>query len=208
MTMITDPEIYFRDGCGRCDKFASDACSARLWAASLVHVRRICLDLGLTETAKWGHPCYMHRGRNIVIIGAFQSNLRLTFFNAGLMQDPEGLLEKQGPNAQTPGMFRFTAPEQVSEREATIRAYLTEAIGYAEAGIKAPKIIRAVPIPDELTEALDADPALAEAFNALTPGRQKSYAFNLNGAKAPATRIKRIARFREKIFAGKGALDR
>ncbi len=32
-------------------------------------------------------------------------------------------------------------------------------------------------MPDELAEVLDADPELAEAFHALTPGRQKSYLF-------------------------------
>ena len=75
-------------------------------------------------------------------------------------------------------------------------------------GITAPKTVREVPIPEELTDALDADPELAEAFYALTPGRQKSYAFNLNSAKQSATRVARIAKFRDKIIAGKGALER
>ena len=63
-------------------------------------------------------------------------------------------------------------------------------------------------MPDELTEALDADPELSEAFQALTPGRQKSYMFNLNQARQSATRVARIERFREKIIAGKGAMER
>jgi uncharacterized protein YdeI (YjbR/CyaY-like superfamily) len=63
-------------------------------------------------------------------------------------------------------------------------------------------------LPDELIEALDADPELAEAFHALTPGRQRSYVINLNGAKASATRQTRIARFRAQIIAGKGANER
>ena len=33
-------------------------------------------------------------------------------------------------------------------------------------------------------EAMDADPELAEAFHALTPGRQNSYVIALKGAKA------------------------
>ena len=61
--------------------------------------------------------------------------------------------------------------------------------------------------PDELIEALDGDPELAEAFQALTPGRQKSYMFNLNQARQSATRVARIERFREKIIAGKGAME-
>jgi uncharacterized protein YdeI (YjbR/CyaY-like superfamily) len=56
--------------------------------------------------------------------------------------------------------------------------------------------------------ALDSDPELAEAFHALTPGRQKSYLFNLNQARQSATRAARIEKFRERIIAGKGAIER
>ena len=50
----------------------------------------------------------MHAQRNIVIIGAVHGNFRLSFFNAALMKDPEGVLEKQGPNTRHPDMIRFT----------------------------------------------------------------------------------------------------
>jgi uncharacterized protein YdeI (YjbR/CyaY-like superfamily) len=206
--MITDVNDYFSKGCGRCSRFDSAECAARMWQVGLGDLRRILTDSGLVETAKWGHPCYMHAGRNIVIIGAFRENFRLSFFNAALMKDPQGILEKQGAHAQNPDMIRFTADDQVTAQEATIRAYVTEAMGYAEAGIKAPKVERGVEMPEELIDALDADPELAEAFHALTPGRQKSYAFNLNSAKKPETRIARIAKFRDHIIAGKGALER
>ena len=206
--MITDVNDYFSKGCGRCSRFDSAECAARMWQTGLGDLRRILTDVGLVETAKWGHPCYMHAGRNIVIIGAFRENFRLSFFNAALMKDPQGILEKQGAHAQNPSMIRFTADDQVTAQEATIRAYVTEAMGYAEAGIKAPKVERVVEMPDELIDALDADPELAEAFHALTPGRQKSYAFNLNSAQKPETRIARIAKFRDHIIAGKGALER
>ncbi len=79
---------------------------------------------------------------------------------------------------------------------------------HAEAGTKPPKVAREIDMPDELTEALDADPELAEAFQALTPGRQRSYMFDLNQAKQSATRVARIEKFRGKIIAGKGALER
>jgi uncharacterized protein YdeI (YjbR/CyaY-like superfamily) len=80
--MIQDVDHFFEKGCGRCARFASPDCSARHWAAGLAALRRICLASGLTETAKWGHPCYMHAGRNIVIIGALRGEFRLGFFNA------------------------------------------------------------------------------------------------------------------------------
>ena len=206
--MITDANLYFAKGCGRCDRFDSPACSAMIWQGAQVALRAILLDVGLTEAAKWGHPCYMHAGRNIVIMGAFRDNFRLTFFNAALMKDPEGILEKNGPNTLNPDVIRFVSAQQVTDQEPIIRVYLTEAMGYAEAGIKAPKVERVVEMPDELIDALDADPELADAFHALTPGRQKSYAFNLNSAKKSETRIARIAKFRDHIIAGKGALER
>ena len=63
-------------------------------------------------------------------------------------------------------------------------------------------------MPDELVEALDADPELADAFRALTPGRQNSYVINLAQAKQPATRTASIEKFRPRILAGKGAQER
>ena len=206
--MITDVEDYFALGCGRCDRFATPDCSTRRWLKGLMTLRRILKDAGLTETAKWGHPCYMHADRNIAIIGAFREDFRLTFFNAALLRDPEGVLEKQGPNTKHADCLRFTDNDSPARLEPTLRAYLAEAMGYAEKGILPPKEPSGVELPLELVEALDADPELAEAFAALTPGRQKSYVILLSSAKTAATKLARIEKSRAKILAGKGAQDR
>lgn len=205
MAMITDIEDFFTIGCGRCDRFATPLCSTRRWIAGLNGLRRICRDMGLEEHVKWAHPCYTHAGRNIVLIGALQGDFRLNFFNAALMKDPEGILERQGPNTQNPDSMRFTDVAQVAEREAILRTYLAEAMGYAEAGIRAEKVAAEFELPEELIEAMDADPELAEAFHALTPGRQRSYVIVLNGSKVSATRVARIEKLRPKVLAGKGA---
>jgi uncharacterized protein YdeI (YjbR/CyaY-like superfamily) len=206
--MITNIEDYFAMGCGRCPRFASPQCSTRRWAGGLAELRRICRDAGLAETVKWGHPCYMNNERNIAIIGAFRRDFRLSFFNAALMRDPENVLEKQGPNSSHRGTIRFSGNSQVKPLEPVLISYLREAMGYAEAGIKARKEEGELEYPEELVEALNSDPELAAAFGSLTAGRQKSYVINLNSAKASATRISRIAKFREKILSGKGATER
>ncbi len=206
--MITQPEEYFAKGCGRCARFDTVECSTRLWMAGLHELRRICLDIPLLETAKWGHPCYMHQGRNIALFGAFRDDFRLSFFNAALMKDPKGILEKAGPNTRHADVIRFTAAADVKTLEPTLRAYLREAMGYAEAGLKPPKEKHDLEIPDELRDALDSDPELAEGFFRLTPGRQRSYVINLNAAKKPETRLDRIEKFRPKILSGKGATER
>jgi uncharacterized protein YdeI (YjbR/CyaY-like superfamily) len=209
MAMISDPDDFFTKGCGRCARFATPDCSTRLWIDGLNHLRCIFREMALEETVKWAHPCYMHAGRNIALLGAFRTDFRLSFMNPGLLKDTEGVLEPQGPGSQTPSMIRFTAVEQVGERAPVIRAYLRQLMEHAEAGTKPPQSgAREIDMPDELTEALDADPELAEAFHALTPGRRKSYMFNLNQAKQSATRAARIEKFRGRIIAGKGAMER
>lgn len=203
--MISDIEDYFSKGCGRCARFDTPDCSTNAWEGGLAKLRDICLSVGLKETVKWGHPCYMHAGRNIVIIGAFRDNFRLSIFDAALMKDPEGVLERQGPNTKHADMIRFTSNDDPVEKEDLIRAYLSEAMAYVDAGVKLPKDEDPLDLPDELVEALDADPELSEAFHALTRGRQKSYVIALNGAKKPETRVNRIEKFRKKIINGKGA---
>jgi uncharacterized protein YdeI (YjbR/CyaY-like superfamily) len=207
--MITDIEDYFTKGCGRCERFATPDCSTRRWERGLEVLRRICRDAGLTETVKWGHPCYMHAGRNIAIIGALRGGFRLNFFDAALMTDPAGVLEKQGPNTRHADSIRFDDDTGPGDMESIIRAYLAEAMRYAHEGIRPPKEVHDDDeLPDELVEALEADPELAEAFFGLTPGRQRSYVINLRSAKRPETRVSRIERFRDRILAGKGAQER
>jgi uncharacterized protein YdeI (YjbR/CyaY-like superfamily) len=124
------------------------------------------------------------------------------------MRDPHRVLVRQGPNTSDADCFRFDDAQQVVASEVIIREYLAEAMGYAEQGIKPPKVAYELELPDELVEALEADPELSQAFTALTPGRQRSYVFALNSAKTSATKVARIVKYRDKIMAGKGALDR
>lgn len=206
--MITDVETYFASGCGRCPRFKTADCATQHWAEALGALRALCLAAGLEEAVRWGHPCYRHAGRTIAILGAHRSDVRLSFFNAALMTHPEGVMERQGPNTQHPDMLRFTHAQHVVALAPVIRAYLAEAMGYAAAGTQAKTEPTALPWPAELTDALDGDPALAAAFHALTPGRQRSYLIALGSAKKPETRAARIAKLRDKILAGKGATER
>lgn len=202
--MITDPNEYFAKGCGRCARFATADCSTRRWLHGITELRRICLEAGLVETAKWGHPTYTHAGRNICIIGAFREDFRLNFMNASLLSNAEGLLEKPGPNSSEASQLRFTDNAAVKPLESFILQTIEEAKRHAEAGTKPAKAATAMEWPEELISALDDDPEMAEAFHALTPGRQRSWLLHLSGAKASATKSARIIKARAKIIAGKG----
>lgn len=206
--MITEIEDFFTRGCGRCARFDTPTCSALTWQAGLARLRQVCLSMGLSEVVKWGHPCYMHAGRNIAVIGALQGDFRLSFFNAALLSDPDGALERQGPNTRHPDMLCFTDAGLVAEKEPALRRLLAEAMAHAEAGRTAPRDETEPDLPEELADALDSDPALAEAFYALTRGRRRSYVIALSSAKQSETRRRRIEGFRDRIFAGRGAMER
>lgn len=206
--LITDIEDYFTKGCGRCDRFATPDCSTRQWVQGQADLRRICAQAGLVETVKWAHPVYLHAGRNVAMMGAFRGDFRLTFMHAALLRDPDHVLEKQGPNTQHADAIRFTDNAQVGRMEPVIRAYLAQAMGYTAAGILPMRQMDDLVLPDELVTVMDSDPDLFAAFHALTRGRQKSYVIALGSAKAAATRLARIARFRPLILAGKGAMER
>ena len=171
-------------------------------------LRQICLTAGLIETAKWGHPCYVDRGRNIAIIGAFRDDFRLTFFNAGLLDDTVGILSRQGANTRHPDMLRLTDAAQIDALRPAITDLLAQAMAHADAGTKAPKETAPLVLPDELVEVLAVDPVLATAFNALTPGRQKSHVLAIGSAKASATRQGRVQMLTPRILSGKGAQER
>jgi len=206
--MITQVEDYFARGCGRCPRFATSDCSAARWSEGLAALRRLCRAAGLVEGLRWGHPCYRHAGRNVALIGAQRGDFRLSLFDAALLDDPGGLMQPAGPNSRHRDTIRFTEAAQVEARAPAIRALLAQGMANAAAGRKAPRVPARFDLPAELVAALDADPELAGAFAALTPGRQRSHVIALSGTANPATRIARIARLRDRILAGKGATGR
>lgn len=134
--------------------------------------------------------------------------MRLSFFNAALLTDPRGMLERQGPNTRHPDMIRFTDVTSIGALAPVLRSYLMEAMGYAAGGIRPPREARELDLPQELVEAMEADVELAEAFQALTLGRQRSHVIHLASAKSSETRVRRIMAMRGPILAGKGAQER
>ena len=42
------------------------------WQDAYRALRRILMDTGLEEAQKWGVPCYMYKGKNVVLIHGFK----------------------------------------------------------------------------------------------------------------------------------------
>ncbi|MDH5293896.1 MAG: YdeI/OmpD-associated family protein [Acidimicrobiia bacterium] len=180
---------------------------SELWPDELSATRAILLEAGLSEGIKWGKPCFSHDGHNIVIAQEMKHFLSLMFFKGALLRDPENVLVAQGPNSRSAKRMEFTSVDDVSQRAATLAAYVEEAIDIEEAGLE----VEPTPPPtlvDELRARLDRDPQFKAAFEALTPGRQREYNLHFSAAKQAATREARIEKYAGKILAGKGFRDR
>jgi uncharacterized protein YdeI (YjbR/CyaY-like superfamily) len=197
-------DSYFTQGCGRCPRGGTPQCSVLLWPRALATLRHLALQCGLAEERKWGAPCYTHRGKNVAIIGAFRDSCVLSFFKGAMLADPQGLLSLPGENTQMGRVVRITNEAQPTQWADGIKALLLEAMELAAKGAPAPEPAAPAPLPAELAEALAADPELAAAFEALTPGRQRSHCMHIAAAKQPATRRARVANCRPKVLLGLG----
>lgn len=182
---------------------------AARWQKEMMELRQVLLDCDLTEEVKWGKPCYTAHGGNIVIMQPFKPHLSLMFFKGALLDDPEGILRSQGENTRAALRIEFTSPEQVTGRSSTLKSYIEEAIAVEEAGLEVPKKkVADYEVPAEFEERLREDETYRAAFEALTPGRKKSYLIHFSGAKRATTRERRIEKCRDKVLEGKGFHER
>lgn len=178
------------------------------WQEAYAKLRGILLDCQLNEELKWGVPCYTFQKSNIVLIHGFKEYCALLFFKGALLNDPEGILVQQTENVQAGRQLRFTGIRQIVEMEATLKAYVFEAIEVEKAGLKVDfKKNAEYNIPEEFQRKLAETPALKTAFEALTPGRQRAYLLYFSAPKLSKTRASRVEKYMDQILEGKGLDD-
>lgn len=201
-------DSYLRDGCGRCDHYRTPDCKVHLWTDVLVALRELLRETELVEDMKWGSPCYTLGGKNVVMIAALRDFCSLSFFKGVGLPDPEGALVAPGPNSRFARYLPFTSAADLDGRREQALRFIREAIELERSGVELQVEAASEPIPDELAERLDADSELRRAFEALTPGRQRSHVLHVSGAKQSATRARRVEACAGKILAGKGFNER
>ena len=182
---------------------------AKHWREETAALRALCLGAGLTEELKWGQACYtLGDDRNVVLIHCFKDYVALLFMKGALMQDPKGLLVQQTKNVQAARQMRFTSLAEITKLTPALKAYLKDAIAVEKSGAKVVmKTAAQFDVVEEFQHSLDDDPKLAEAFFALTPGRQKGYLLHFAGAKQSTTRVARIEKHSPRIIKGLGLDD-
>jgi uncharacterized protein YdeI (YjbR/CyaY-like superfamily) len=178
------------------------------WRKEFSALRNICLASGLSESLKWGQACYDLDGSNIVLIHGFKDYCALLFMKGALLKDSSGILVQQTKNVQAQRQIRFVSLEQISSQAVVIGTYIHKAIAIEKSGAKvAMKTVAQFEMPDEFSRRLDEEPALAEAFYALSPGRQKAYLLHFSSAKQSTTRTARVEKNVPRILKGMGLDD-
>jgi uncharacterized protein YdeI (YjbR/CyaY-like superfamily) len=178
------------------------------WNAEFSVLRQLCLASGLNEELKWGQACYDLNGGKVVLIHGFKEYCALLFMKGALLEDSKGILIQQTKNVQAARQMRFASLADIHKQKTAIKAYIKEAMAVEKSGAKVPmKTAAEFEVAEEFLARLEDDPKLAEAFHALTPGRQKGYLLHFSGAKQSATRTARVAKHAPRILQGLGLDD-
>jgi uncharacterized protein YdeI (YjbR/CyaY-like superfamily) len=171
-------------------------------------MRRVLAGFAMKEERKWGKPTYTVDGKNIVIMQGFKEYFGLGFFQGALLKDPKKVLVQLG-QVHAGRVMKFTSARDIAAKAAIIKAYVREAIAVEKAELRMkPRRTSDFPVPEELSERFRKDPRFKRAFEALTPGRQRSYLHHFAAAKQSATRTARIEKAMPAIFEGRGFLER
>ena len=181
---------------------------AKKWQKEMEKLRMIILSCQLTEELKWGVPCYTMQKNNIVLIHAFKDYCALLFFKGVLLNDANGILIQQTENVQAARQIRFTNINDIIKLEATLKTYIYEAIEIEKAGLKVNlKKNTELIFPEEFQNKLNEMADLKNAFDSLTPGRQRAYNLFFAAPKQSKTRESRIKKCIPLILKGKGLND-
>ncbi len=204
--MTKDASLFFLEGCGRCPKGGTPECKVHRWTTELALLRGWILTLDFKEECKWGVPCYTYQGRNMVMLSALKDHVVLSFLEGSSLEDHSGLLQKAGPNSVRDRIIRWNSLQGLKDSENQVKSLLNQ---HQFNNPKSTKGISPSPegtpeYPLELQVFLKENPEIAQAFEALTPGRRRGYLLHIAGASQAATRLRRIQTAVPKILAGKG----
>lgn len=178
------------------------------WNEEISLLKSLAEKTELEHSIKWGIDVYTFGGKNVMGIAPFKSYVGIWFYNGVFMKDPKkAFINAQEGKTRGLRQWRFHSMAEIDE--AAVSAYIQEAIQNEKAGLK---LVPAKPgqfeMPEFLENALSSDPALKEAFEKLTPGKQKEYAEHINSAKREQTQLERLEKIKPMIKEGKGLNDK
>ncbi|MDA8707942.1 DUF1801 domain-containing protein [Hellea sp.] len=178
------------------------------WQDELMALRRILLAAELSETMKWGMPCYTIGGQNIVGMAGFKSYFGLWFHQGVFLSDPSNvLINAQSGKTKALRQWRMTSANDIDEP--LIKTYLAESIEHVRAGKKVPNAApRKLNMPSHLEAAIKSDAELKTAFDKFRLAQQCDFADYISSAKQDATKQRRLEKIIPLIKSGVGLNDK
>lgn len=170
----------------------------------LTHLRELvhttCPDA--VETMKWSVPFFDYLDDNLCQMAAFKAHCLFGFWKTPLLNDPKGILVKEGMG----GFGKITSLEDLPS-DRVIIAFMKQAMKLNEQGIKKASLpkkeIKVPPTPADMTAAMKKNKAAKQHFDKFPPGAKRDYIDWLEEAKTEATRSKRLDTAIEWISEGK-----
>lgn len=162
----------------------------------LHHLREIIHDVcpGVEEKMKWSFPHFDYKGP-FLSMAAFKHHCAFTFWKADLINDPDGVLDKN----RTEGMGHFGKITQLSDLppDNVLADLIREAMHLNDEGIKLPsKSVaskkKVLEIPEWFMIALKSNKKAYEAFEKFSYSHKKEYLDWITEAKREETRQKRL----------------
>ena len=180
------------------------------FSTQLNSLRQLLITTELEETIKWNAPTYSIKGKNVVGLGAFKNHYCLWFFNGVFLKDEANVLvNAQEGKTKALRQMRFEADDTVNSN--LVLSYVKEAIQNQKLG-KAIKATRTkkedFTIPTELEFAFKGDNNLKNAFEKLSPSKQKEYCNYISEAKRESTKVSRLEKITPMIMQLKGLHDK
>ncbi len=174
------------------------------WLEAEEFMQQLIIETPLEKTFKWGINVYTYNDKNVVAWVGFKHFFAIWFYNGIFLEDKENLLITSSEGkTKALRQWRFKNVQEMDEKK--ILAYILESIQTIKDGKEilieksAPKEIKGY-----LKEQLDAN----NAFEKLTPGRQKDYIEYIEDAKQEKTKVSRMDKIKPMIMAGKGLHDK
>ena len=168
----------------------------------LKHLREIvhaaCPEV--EETLKWSMPAFMYKGQ-LCGMAAFRQHATFGFWKGSLV-----VSGKDRKPAEAMGQFgRITSVDDLPAKR-VIAGYVKAAMKLNDEGVKVPRAAakqKPLVVPADLKAALNGSPKARRTFEGFPPSKRRDYVEWITGAKAEATRLRRLETAIEWMAQGK-----
>jgi len=149
------------------------------------------------ETLKWSMPHFVYKGKNVAAMAPFKAHCAISVYGDG-RQDTDGM-----------GSYGKITRLDDLPSDAELTAKLETAIGMIDRGElpawrqEPPKPKAEIPVPQDLSAGLAANPAAAQFWDQLSASARWEYLQWITEAKRDETRSKRLAQTVEWLAEGK-----